>query len=419
MAIPFTEIPDALLIPGQYQEIDNSLAGSVSDVKKALIIGTMAASGTAAAGKAVQVRSTDKAKVLFGNGSPAAIMAAEFLSRNTTEELWVLPIAEPSAGTKWTQSFAVIANNAAAGSVSITVNGDSVSAAVKTEATAKEVASAITAAVNGSDNFPVEAEVIEEENSVSVSFSAAVKGESSNAVRVTLASLSSGVTITAGTVIKGTLVPDLAAPLEKLGAVRYHYLASEFSDVQSLKAIAAELKDRYTAIRQIGGRCFIALSGELGDVSTDETMLKAASTVNSPHILLVPRGNAPALPCVWAAAWCAVLSRRLADDPAANTTDLEVEGLEADEFDFNDRDTMLNNGICTYRLDTVGTVLIERAVTSYTENTDGARDTSYLDIQVVETIVSAFRDNFAIRTARDFFVLSEERLCKVLKRGFA
>ena len=34
----------------------------------------------------------------------------------------------------------------------------------------------------------------------------------------------------------------------------------------------------------------------------------------------------------------------------------------------------------------MGTVLIERLVTSYTENSDGGRDTSYLDIQVVETV---------------------------------
>lgn len=94
MAIAFTEIPEALLVPGQYQEIDNSLAGTVSDVKRVLMVGTMSASGTATAGKAVQVRSADKAKILFGNGSPAAIMAAEFLKHNTTEELWVLPIAE-------------------------------------------------------------------------------------------------------------------------------------------------------------------------------------------------------------------------------------------------------------------------------------------------------------------------------------
>lgn len=392
MAIPFTEIPASLLVPGQYQEIDNSLAGSVSDVKRALMIATMAASGTATAGKAVQVRSADKAKVLFGNGSPASVMAAEFLSHNTTEELYVLPIVEPTAGTKWNRSFAVAASNAASGSVSITVNGTELSAAVAEGATADAVAAAITAAINGAENCPVEAEVVTdaETSKVSVKVSSVVKGVTGNSNTVTIESSASGVTITAQTAVLGTLSPEIEQPLKNLGAVRYHYMASEFTDSANLKALAAELKDRYTALRQIDGRCFVALSGELGDTSTQDTMLYAAQPINSPHIILVPRGNAVQHPAVWAAAWCAVLSRRLSDDPAANTTDIEIDDLAADEFGFNDRQTMLENGICTYRLDSTGTMLVERAVTSYTENTDGARDTSYLDIQVVET-VSAIR----------------------------
>lgn len=390
MAISFTEIPASLLVPGQYQEIDNSLAGSVSDVKRALMIGTMSASGTAAAGKAVQVRSADKAKKLFGNGSPAAIMAEEFLSHNTTEELYVLPIAEPSAGLKWSRSFVVAVSNAQAGSVSITINGTEINAAVSDGAAASAVASAITAAINGEENCPVEAEVVEdsENNRISVKLTSVVKGVTGNCNTVEIASAVKGVTITAQNAVLGTLSPDIKEPLKNLGAVRYHYIASDFTDGTNLKALANELNDRYTALRQIDGRCFVALSGELGDSDTEGTMLYAAQSINCPHIVLVPRGKSVQLPAVWSAAWCAVLARRLADDPAANTTDIALDDLEADELD--DRQAMLAAGICTYRLDSTGTVLVERAVTSYTENSDGARDTSYLDIQVVET-VSAIR----------------------------
>lgn len=392
MAISFTEIPASLLVPGQYQEIDSSLAGSVSDVKKALMIGTMSASGTATAGKAVQVRSADKAKKLFGNGSPASIMAEEFLAHNTTEELYVLPIAEPSAGTKWNKSFTVSASSAQAGSVAISINGEEINAAVSDSATASAVAFAITAAINGEENCPVEAEVMEnsENGKISVKLTAVVKGITGNYNTVSITSAASGVTITAEDAVLGTLSPEIEQPLTDLGAARYHYLASEFSDTKNLKALANELNDRYTALRQIDGRCFVALSGELGDSDTEDTMLYAAQSVNNPHIILVPRGNSVQHPAIWSAAWCAVLSRRLADDPAANTTDTEIDDLVADEFSFDDRQTMLENGISTYRLDTTGTLLIERVVTSYTENSDGARDTSYLDIQVVET-VSAIR----------------------------
>lgn len=392
MAIPFSEIPESLLVPGQYQEIDNSLAGSVSDVKRALMIGTMAAFGTAQAGKAVQVRSADKARILFGNGSPAAIMAAEFLNHNKTEELWVLPVAEPEAGTKWSRNFQIETSDVAAGNVKIIVNGTELYAAVSDGAGAGDVAAAIVAAVNGKDNCPVEAEVVEdsESNRISVMFTSIVKGITGNYNTVLISSAASGVSIEAKPPALGTLSPEIESPLKNLGAVRYHYIASEFSDTKNIKAMACELDDRYTALRQIDGRCFIALSGNAGDASTENTMISTAQTINSPHIILVPRGNSPKHPAFWAAAWCAVISRRLADDPAANTTDMEISDLETDEFSFDDRQTLLENGICTYCVDSSGTLLVERVVTSYTKNSDGARDTSYLDIQVVET-VSAIR----------------------------
>ena len=391
MAISFTEIPEALLVPGQYQEIDNSLAGSVGDVKRALMIGTMAASGTAAAEKAVQVRSADKAKKLFGSGSPASVMTAEFLKHNTTEELWVLPIAEPSAGLKWNRSFEIAASNAVAGSVEVEINGKAINVPVNYNATADDIAGSIVAAVNGMENCPVEAEVLSgESGKSSVKISSVVKGVTGNYNTVSINSLSKGVSIQAKEAVLGTLNPEIEVPLKNLGAVRYHYIASDFADSKNIKTMANELNDRYTALRQIDGRCFIALSGEMGESSSEGTMLNSAQEVNCPHIVLVPRGKSVQAPCVWASAWCAKVSRRLSDDPASNTTDIEINDLLADEFNFDDRQDLLLNGISTYRIDGSGTLLVERVVTSYTENSDGARDTSYLDVQMVET-VSAIR----------------------------
>jgi phage tail sheath gpL-like len=95
----------------------------------------------------------------------------------------------------------------------------------------------------------------------------------------------------------------------------------------------------------------------------------------------------PQLPGEWAARFCAVACRLLAEDPAANTYDLKVTGLLAgSELDADTRQALLSAGIAAWRLDTTGNVLIERLVTSCTENTDGGRDTSYLDVQVVETV---------------------------------
>jgi len=93
------------------------------------------------------------------------------------------------------------------------------------------------------------------------------------------------------------------------------------------------------------------------------------------------------MPGEWAARFCAAACRILADDPSANTYDVPIPGLAATaEADFATRQQLLEAGVATWRSDGTGNVLLERLVTSYTENTDGGRDTSYLDIQVVETI---------------------------------
>jgi phage tail sheath gpL-like len=387
MAIPFKQIPANLLVPGQYQEVDNSLAGAQGDIKKALIIGYGTGAGTAtAAKKPVNVLTAQKARDLCGAGSPAAIMAEAFLARNTVEELWALPVAEPEAGTAWKQKFTVAAPSAQAGSITVTINGVEYSAAVQAAASAQAIAAALVARINAETSLPVSAE-IDGSTAEILWITATAKGAWGNDNTVTVVSEAEGVSVTDGGITAGAGVTALAPYFAGLGETRYNFIASGFQDAANIGASADELDSRYSAGRQIGGRMYLALTGELGAKTEAGTMLNAADGVNSPHIVLVPRSGNPALPCEWAAAWCAAACRILADDPAANTYDTEVSGLAASvEFTAEERQKMLEAGIATYRLAASGNVLIERLVTSYTENTDGGRDTSYLDAQVVETV---------------------------------
>ena len=208
MAVPFKQIPENLLVPGQYQEVDNSLAGSVSEVKKALMTGYMRESGTAEPGKPVNILSADKARTLFGFGSPAAIMAAEFLKRNTIEELWVLPIPEAAGSTAWKKTFTAAVTQAGAGTVTVTINGVDYSAAVEAGASAGQAAAAIVAAINAEVELPVEAEV-DEADEAGFSVSACVKGAVGNDNTVSIVSATEGVTITAGAVTQGAGVTNL------------------------------------------------------------------------------------------------------------------------------------------------------------------------------------------------------------------
>jgi phage tail sheath gpL-like len=381
--IPIRQIPAHLLVPGQYQEVDNSLAGTQEDIKKVLLIGYKTSVGSATAGVPVQVGTDTQAAVLCGAGSDAALMAAAFLAINKVEELWILPIAEPAAGTKWSVPVTVTGTATAAGTIDVHINGKTLSIAVVSGDTAATIAAALVAVINAETSLSVEAAA----SGAVATISALVKGVLGNYNRISVSASVAGVSVTVGNVANGTGTVDIATALTALGEVRYHYLAVAFDDAANINKLAAELESRYGAMRQIGGRAFVALSGALGSVSTSGSLLYQAKGTNNPHVLLIPRSNNPGLPCVWAAAWCAAACRILADDPAANTYDTRVNGIIADrEFTSSERQKLLEAGIATYRLDSAGTVLIERLVTSYAENTDGGRDTSYLDVQVVETV---------------------------------
>ena len=386
MAIAFTQIPAGLLVPGQYQEIDNSLAGETGDIKNALIVGVKTKTGKAQAGVPVNVVSASQAAEACGFGSPAAIMAASFLAINKTEKLYVLPIDEPAAGTAWKREYTVEAANAGDGSVMLNINGRGAWATVTAGLTADKIAAAIVAACNGLENNPIEAVVDSSENT-KIIFSTVYKGEAGNKNTLEIKSLAAGVTVKAGAENEGAGVADLSKLPEMLGAKRWNYIVYDFDDEASIKILAEELESRYSATRQISGRAFVALSGKVGSATEAGSILAQAAKINSPHICLIPRGEAVSLPCEWAARSAAAACRVLADDPSANTYDTKVAGLGADsEYDFDTRQRLLESGIATWRLDPTGNVLIERLVTSYTENTDGGRDTSYLDIQVVETV---------------------------------
>jgi phage tail sheath gpL-like len=350
------------------------------------MVGYCSSGASAAPGVPVNVLSAQKAGELCGFGSPAAIMAETFLALNRVEELWVLPVSEPVAGTAWKKKFTVSGTSTNAGAVIITVNDKGFDVGIYSAATAEAVAADIVGRINAEITLPVYAEV-DDLDSTAFWVVANVKGVCGNDNAVTVKAEVTGVSVAETSATPGSGATDIAPYLAALGETRYNFIASDLTGDANIKATADELESRYAAMRQIGGRAYIALSGELGSKTESGTMLAKADAVNSPHIVLVPRSVNPALPCVWAAAWCAAACRILADDPAANTYDTKVAGLSGGvEFTADERQKLLEAGIATYRLDTTGNVLIERLVTSYTENTDGGRDTSYLDVQVTETV---------------------------------
>ncbi len=202
-------------------------------------------------------------------------MAETFLALNKVEELYVLPIPEPEAGTAWKKRFAVSASNAEPGAVGIVINGQLFEAAVTAGADAQAVAAAIVARINSELTLPVTAEV-DAENPEFLIVTCNVKGTVGNGNSVGMESTAPGVSVEEGATTAGTGVTNIKPFLTGLGETRYNFFASDFGDASSLKYSSDELESRYEAMRQIGGRMYVALDGPLGSKTEAGSMLHKA-----------------------------------------------------------------------------------------------------------------------------------------------
>jgi phage tail sheath gpL-like len=190
-------------------------------------------------------------------------MAEAFLTLNTVEELWVLPVPEPEAGTAWKKKWTVSASGAEAGTVAITINGKEYAAAVTAGMTAGAVAAAITARINSELAVPVYAEV-DEGAPASFWVISSTTGVYGNDNTVSVKPEAAGVTVSTIEVTAGTGTVEIAPYLTALGETHYHLIASAFADAANIRASTEELESRYSAMRQIGGWMYLGLAGELG-----------------------------------------------------------------------------------------------------------------------------------------------------------
>lgn len=402
----FTQIPNSLLVPGMYQEIDNSLAGTREEPKKVLLIGPSSNADTD--GKIIRVTSALKSAEKLGYGSVLSIMAENFLAINKQDELYALPIAD--AGVGFSAKYKIESETDSTGNIAIKINATEITVNVAKGDTVQTIAGKITAQINTIFNCPITAEVStvesgEDENktvSTFITFKSVSKGNHGILFDIASDTVQIKLTLEEKTDASDSPVADWKKYFDAMGETRYNFIINVFNDENAVKKFAEELESRYSALRQIGGRMFIYLSGEIGDTSEANSIIGRTLKINSPHIVVVPVVYTSELPAVFLTRISAVAITSLINDPAANTWGLEVSGISADKpLSFDERQALLFGGVATYTLSASGNVVIERLVTSYTTNSQGERDTSYLDIQVVET-VDAIRSYINTEAKRRF-----------------
>lgn len=196
-----------------------------------------------------------------------------------------------------------------------------------------------------------------------------------------------GVSCSISAMSSGATAPSLTALIASLGDEWFQVIAHPYTDSTSLTALETEMASRFGSLRMIDGMLF---TSAVGSVSTLSTL---GLTRNSPHsCILAQAGESPLTPpCEFAAAVAAVAAYEAAADPALPFQTLPVVGVlppaEGDLFTFQERDSLLYDGIATTRPADGGGVQLERLITTYRLNGAGSPDTSYLDVTTMLTLL--------------------------------
>lgn len=415
MTVSFESIPADIKTPGHFVEIDptGAIEGTGIRPHKGLIIayrlGGDAASdtsgvtfpdGTVDELVVTQVTRAADAQGYFGRGSQAAIMVDAWLNVNENTPLWVITVDDP-AGTNAEGTVTFTASSPSAGVQNVYIAGTryqiSVTGGVVTPSTPTSLAADLEGQVNADIDAPVTAVA-----AVGVvTLTAKHPGPEGNDidVRVNYRSTDAtpaGVTAVAAAMAAGATSIDLDTLITALGGTQYDTIATGLADASNLGKLETELLDRWGPMVNIDGHLTAGFRGSQGDFTTFTT----APARNSEQSTVASVGNTPTAPWVIAANVAAHSAAQVQIDPARPRTTLRCLDVlapePADVWLQSERNAALGVGGATLKLDAGGNVIIERLVTTYQKNAQGAVDPTWLDQTTKET-VSYLRWNWDTR----------------------
>jgi phage tail sheath gpL-like len=222
-----------------------------------------------------------------------------------------------------------------------------------------------------------------------VNLTAKNAGEAGNALDVrhsyyTGEELPAGLTLAIVAMAGGTANPDLATIWPVLGDEHYTTFTIGYTDAANLTAIETELLDRTGPLRQIEAQAYTGYTGTHAAIGT------FGDTRNSQHLSIVHGAGSPTPPDEIAAMAAGVESYHTNIDPARPLQTLALTGMlspvPTDRFTLQENNLLLYDGICTWYVDDGGKVRIQRLITTYKTNAQGAEDIAYLDVNTLRTL---------------------------------
>ncbi|MEQ8585154.1 MAG: phage tail sheath C-terminal domain-containing protein [Thalassobaculaceae bacterium] len=389
MAISFNEVPTNIRVPFVYAEFDASRAVTGPALKPArnLVVGQRLAAGTVAALTPVRVTNAAQAKAWFGAGSQLAAMLAAQLENNDLTETWAIALDDNVAGNAATGSITV-GGVTAPGTVNLYLGGRRVQVGVSAADTPADVASNLVDAITALADCRVAAE-IDGVAAEQINLTAKNKGEAGNALDIRHSyylgeELPAGLTLAIVAMTGGTANPDLATVWPAIGDEPYTTFTIGYTDAANLTEIEGELLGRSGPLRQIEAQAYTGMTGTHGALGT------FGDTRNSQHLTVVHGSSSPTPPDEIAAMTAGVESYHTNIDPARPLQTLELKGMmppaATDRFTLQENNLLLYDGISTWYVDAGGKVRIQRLITTYKVNAQGAEDIAYLDVNTLRTL---------------------------------
>ncbi|MCP3475146.1 hypothetical protein NLM33_33010 [Bradyrhizobium sp. CCGUVB1N3] len=409
MPISFANIPQNIKVPLYWVEVDPSMAGLPTINLRALLVGVMKG-GTATHDIAVPIGSQAQADAQFGEGSELARMFKAFFANNFANEVWGLPMAEPTGAAAATGTIVISAAPTQAGTIHLYVGGEYVPVNVLTTDTPTTIGEAIADAINSDTSLPVTAS----NTAGTVTLTSVFKSVNANEINVSLnyygtiggqqTPVGLGIQLPATGFLTGASgTPVFTTAITNLGEEPFEYVAMPYTDSNSLFVWDQEYgftdQGRWGWERELFGHVISSKRGTYAD------LLLFGDTMNSGVESIMGFEVASLSPCFeWAAAYTAKAQRAFINDPARPLQALTLNQIKAapihQRFDFVELNSLASNGIAIQKIGSDGQPMIAREQTTYQMNLYGQPDDAYELMTTLATLAKLLRNQKAAITSK-------------------
>jgi phage tail sheath gpL-like len=397
-----SNIPSGVVAPLLAFDVESG--GQFQSETRMILLGHGTSAGTLADGAIALCGSVYQARALAGRGSMLESMFIRARRNASAQEIWLGRVAE--AASAQIRTITVGTPPAAGGQGVLSIAGEDIAVNIAAGDNAATVAAALSAAINAYFNpitkisLPFTATVA----SNVVSITARHKGTYAAGIDVHVPLLEGSnaftglFTFAVGTAGAGT--PDVAAVLASMGDDVFEIVVSAFGDDSNrlkLDTLHSNTSGRWSYLEQLYGHVFYPRTDTVANLAV------AGLARDSWHLTLMPLMPAAAGMARPDYEFVAAVVARVApffDGGSNGLVSVNQSGLDVVDMiaprdrnywpDYATRDSLLKNGVSTWKVDRSGNILIDKIITQQ-QTTNGVPDTALRDIQAVYQITYALK----------------------------